>query len=339
MEPSPATITFASSKQPAAINGSSTPINMFQFIAQKSTIARLKALVATSKTALYLAASLSVFSCQETSPVHPDGAQSPTSTVARNQARLASPAALKKYRLIQWGEQTLTYYPDGRIKRSLFGPDVAGNDHYRQSYSYSAGILSPSGTVEVRYSRSVPDSRNMRETYWYNDTGHCYKYKQVVDEGVNGVHTYTSILAYNSKGQMTDCLFGSGRAHYDYNADGDLVKVTFLNAQLVPTETHTLSYTPSNGGPPVNDLYPLHSEWMEPFEHYLPYFGQPSKHLVQSVVIKRLYGQVADTNVFYSYVRNADGYVTQRKTYHKLGGAPIETKQYEYEITLINIPN
>ncbi|RRB11302.1 hypothetical protein [Larkinella knui] len=56
MESSLAAITFASSKQPAAINGSSTPINMFHSIAQKNTTARLKALVATSKTALYLAA-------------------------------------------------------------------------------------------------------------------------------------------------------------------------------------------------------------------------------------------------------------------------------------------
>lgn len=307
-------------------------------IAPKSKTARLKAFLDKSKTALYLMASLSVFSCQENSEVHPEQAQDQTPTVALNQARVSSPSALKKYRLIKWGDQTLTYYPDGRIKRSLHGPDVVGNDHYRQSYTYSASILASSGVVNVVYSRAVPNPKNMRETYWYNNGGRCYQYKRVVDEGINGVRTYNSTLVYNSKNQMTDCLFNSGRAHYDYNADGDLIKVTFLNAQLVPTETHTLSYTPTNGGPPVNDLYPLHSEWAEPFEQFMTYFGQPCKHLVQSVVVKQLNSPNPPTNVFYSYVRNSDGYVTQRKTYHKFGGAPIEDIQYEYEITLIDIP-
>ena len=313
---------------------------MLHLIALKSNTVRLKALLDRRKTILYVVASLSVFSCQKNSLVDPEPTQAQTSTVAQNQVVGASFGTLKKYRLIQFGEQTLTYYPDGRIKRVLFGPDVAGNDHYRQTYTYNAGILTSSGMVEKMSSLSVPKPTDMRETYWYDSNGHCYKYKKVVNEGINGVNTYIYTLAYNTKGQTTDYLFSSGRVHYDYNADGDLTKVTFLDAQLVPTETHTLSYVPTNGGAPVNDLYPLHSEWMAPFDRYLPYFGQPSKHLVQSVVIKRLYNpNNPQTNVFYSYIRNSDGYVTQRKTYHQLGGVAIETMLYNYEVTLFNIPN
>lgn len=313
---------------------------MLHSITLKSHTAHLKALLDRRKTILYVVASLSVFSCQKNSLVDPEPTPAQTSTVAQNQVAGASFGTLKKYRLIQFGEQTLTYYPDGRIKRVLFGPDVAGNDHYRQSYSYSAGILAGSGMIEKSSSRSVLKPGDMWETYWYDSNGHIYKYKQQVDIGNNQVQNNFSTLTYNAKGQTTDIVFGTGRVHYDYNADGDLTKVTFLDAQLVPTETHTLSYVPTNGGTPVNDLYPLHSEWMAPFDRYMPYFGQPSKHLVQSVVIKRLYNpNNPQTNVFYSYIRNADGYVTQRKTYHQLGGVAIETMQYNYEVTLFNIPN
>jgi len=43
-------------------------------------------------------------------------------------------------------------------------------------------------------------------------------------------------------------------------------------------------------------------------------------------------------HVYYTYVRNTDGYVTQREGTYKLGNEPFETTPYEYEVTLVNVP-
>ena len=312
---------------------------MIHSIAQKSTTARLKALLDKSKTALYLVASLSVFSCQEHSPVNPEPAQGQTSAVAHNQARVSSTAALKKYKLTKVGNRKLNYYPDGRIKGFL---DASSGLIATYSYNYTPGTMYSSGSIDVVLKAPSPNTYNAKLTYWFNASGHCYKFQQVNHEPSGDV-TLMFMLVYNPQGQLVDCLqwlngSARGREKYAYNADGDLIKITSLDPQQVVRRTVILSYTAANGGAPVDDLYPVGSEWTETYEGFLPYFGKPSKHLIQSVVKTFSSSPNTPTHVYYSYVRNADGYVTQRKGTYKLGSEQFETKPYEYEVTLVDIP-
>ncbi|WP_460934870.1 hypothetical protein [Spirosoma humi] len=310
---------------------------MLHSIAPKSNTTRLKVLLDKSKTTLYLVASLSVFSCQENSLVNPELTQRQHSTTAFNRARSS---ALKKYTLTKFGEQKLMYYPDGRIKGYVY-PSYGLTATY--SYNYTPGTMYTSGSVDVVLQASYPNTVNVNQTYWFNNKGHCYKYKEV-DHQPSGDVTLMFILGYNPNGQLVDCLQWlnsnvRGREHYDYNADGDLIKVTSLDAQQVIYRTVVFSYTDANGGAPVDDLYPVSSRWSDLYEGFLPYFGKPSKHLVQSVVETLPKSPNPTRYIYYSYVRNADGYVTQRKGTYKLGSEPFEITPYEYEVTLIKIPN
>jgi hypothetical protein len=279
-------------------------------------------------------ACLSVFSCQENSLVNPELTQSQNSTVALDQAM----GAPKKYKLTKFGYQKLTYFPDGRIKGFV---DASWSLVATYSYNYTPGTMYTTGSIDVVLHAPSPNSFDTKLTYWFNDSGHCYKYQQVSH---HPDVTLTYILAYNSKGQWTDCLQSlngddSGREHYEYNADGDMTKATTLNAQLVPLRTFILSYIPIKGGAPVDDLYPMGSRWRQPEEAYLPYFGNHSKHLVQSVVETLASSPNNPTHYYYRYVLNADGYVTERNGTYKPDRQLFETREYEYEVTSIKIPN
>ncbi|RYZ25597.1 MAG: DUF4595 domain-containing protein, partial [Sphingobacteriales bacterium] len=298
---------------------------MLHPIVLKSNTTRLKALLDKSKTALYLVASLSLFSCQENNPVHPEPAQGQTPTVAFNQARVSSTAALKKYKLTKFGNRKLMYYPDGRIKGFL---DTSSGLTATYSYNYTPGTMYSSGSIDVVLYAPSPNTYNAKLTYWFNASGHCYKFQQVNHEPSGDV-TLMFMLGYNPQGQLVDCLqwlngSARGREKYAYNADGDLIKITSLNPQQVIRRTVTLSYTDANGAPPVDDLYPVGSVWTETYEAFLPYFGKHSKHLIQSVVETFSSNPNSPKHVYYSYVRNGDGYVTQRKATYKLGSEPFE---------------
>jgi YD repeat-containing protein len=339
--PPTSTSTFAASKQsesqPWLIN--IIHINMLQPITRKSSTTRLKALLDKRKMVLYLVACLSVFSCQENSLVNPEVTQSQNLTVALDQAM--SPAT-KKYKLTKFGDQTLTYYPDGQIKGYVYpvGPSINLTATY--TYNYTPGTIYTIGSINVVLHSPSPIAVNINRTYWFNATGHCYKYQEV-DHQPSGDLTLMYILGYNPQGQLIDCLqwlngSAHGREKYEYNADGDMIKVTSLDAQQVIYRTAILSYMPTNGGAPVNDLYPVGSRWRHPDEVYLPYFGQPSKHLVQHVV-ETLSGNPNDpTHYYYKYVLNADGYVIERNGTYKPNRQLFETREYEYEVTSINIP-
>lgn len=102
----------------------------------------------------------------------------------------------------------------------------------------------------------------------------------------------------------------------------------------------TFAYTGPNNAA-LLDEYPLNVNVpkLEAHDAYLRIFGKPSKHLVKRVSYEPS-GDVnfpAPANRFYTYVLNADGYVTQRSMAQTLGGSSIKNTPYEYMLTNIGI--
>ncbi len=274
---------------------------------------------------LGLALSLGLASCTETSLVTPD---KPMAASSASPNDIISPNLPQKHTLTKYGDATLTYYADGRLKRVMYGPDVRGSLAVRQDYTYPTGqikVITSSGNELLR-----------EETFWLDaNTGRCYQSKAIKYTGDPLASIVNLYYTYNAKGQLAGCQSKdiTGWTDYTYTADGDLSKAIDYSAFGVAILETTFNYDAAFGDPVLPDLYPLNSEWTRLTDRYLKIFGKPGKHLVKLVTVKSLPGKEIKKNRLYTYTLNADGYVTVRKEFDFPSAILIETKAYDYQVT------
>ncbi len=297
--------------------------------------------------------SLGAISCQENSVVSPD---KPAAVASETTNAADLPILQKGYVLTRHGQATLTYYPDGRVKRVMDDPDGRSNPGYRREYTYDdvahrIDVSTYKGTKMILF-----------DMYFIDElTGLCHQSEQVdytILDDPNNTHVQLNtrwLYQYTAKGQLKICqnlfLHSSDRTEYIYNADDDLIKtVTYdrVGSQDgVLIHELILSYGQLSRGAIAVDKYPLNASWMnlpvpsqsikgQPVpDHYLPIFGKPSKHLVTSVTQMKLTGIRYTNGASFTYRLNPDGYVTERKEYNQRGGTLTGIKPYTYGLSTI----
>lgn len=293
----------------------------------------------TSTAFLILALSLGLVSCNDNRLVVPDKRSIESARVGVNDI---TPTMPKYYKLSKYGDDNLTYYPDGRLKRVMDGPDVRGSLASRTEYSYSPGIikaLTYSGTSLI-----------VDQTYLVDvKTNRCYEFNELwyIYSNSDQTRQRNLVFTYTDKGQLKTCSEKQSpqeRTEYTYNADGDVIKAIsygapqFAYSPIALDET-TFAYDQPAGDPILTDLHAMNSDWITLPNYYLPIFGKLSKHLVKLTINKPLvikpYLDVIQH--YYTYTLNADGYVTDRNTYSVSGGALLKTDSYKYLVTPVTV--
>ena len=279
--------------------------------------------------AFNLALCIALVSCNENSLVTPDKPIVESAQVKNNDLPVVS--FPQKYTLTKHGQATLSYFRDGRLQRVTYeGPSA----YSRREYSYGAQsikVISYSGDVIVQ-----------QDTYLLDATGRCYESKQLsytfysygTVENTNGF-----LYQYNDKGQLKTYLLknsGGKQTEYAFNTDGDLIKVTKSDGGGAASEV-TFAYDQPTGDPILADRCSLNSDWTNLPDEYLKIFGKPSKHLAKRVIQKLLPSKIVLADKFFSYIVNADGYVTQEQEFNIFNAQLVATKPYEYVVTKLTV--
>ena len=280
-------------------------------------------------TGFGLALSLSLASCEKDNLINPNPTGSARSG-ATNDNILPTPNTPQyKHTLVKYGAATLTYADNGQLLNVT--TPVPGSLAILTEYTYSPGKIKAfthQGTNVLR-----------DETFTLDASGRCTESAQAytVINNNKPVQLYTQwVYHYTTKGQLESCYNKNscvGGTTYSYNADGDMILATVATSAFDGTDI-TFAYSQRTVAGLLNDNYPVNLNVPKIPEHdaYLRIFGNPSKHLVQRVS----YEPSGDSNFpapsdrFYTYVRNADGYVTQRSMSYTLGGNSVENTAYEY---------
>lgn len=277
-------------------------------------------------TGLGLALSLSLASCEKDNVLNPNPAGSARSGAAND---VISPNLPQVYKLTKYGDATLIYNADGRL-RKVTQALTRGGQACHTDYTYAAGSIR---AVTYKGQLVVRD-----ETFTLDPSGRC---TESVEEGntlYNGAYFhYTTYwkFTYNAKGQLwsrqnkNSCV---GGISYTYNADGDLILATVATS---PTDgiAITFAYDQPVGDPILNDKYPLNVVGVNEQDAYLRIFGKPGKHLVKLKTEKSLLNNQVISNKFYVYTLTPDGYVTKKDEYNLFGAALTETKLYDYQVS------
>ncbi|WP_018619539.1 DUF4595 domain-containing protein [Spirosoma luteum] len=275
-----------------------------------------------------LAVAIGSISCQTENLVNPDQ----PSAVAKQTINDIIPINLPKFTLVKDGPQTVCYYPDGRLKRVIYGLDVPGNTSERTDYTYDSHSVKATMTSENKvYSE---------ETYVLDATGRCFQYRAYTYP--NGSTTkikymYNYSYTYDSQGRLKTWADNANSLlyQYTYNADGDL-SLVILQKGGTAQEEFTFAYKLPNAVTLLPDSYPLNAQlnfkwWGLLSDTYLAVFGTASSHLVKRVTRKNLLTNQVTQNTTFTYTLDANGYVTNRTSVNDLTGITLDTKAYEYE--------
>lgn len=280
------------------------------------------------KSTLFIALSIGSFACQNDNPVDPMPTGAASAATARIGSDVDSPNFPQVHKLTKHGQATLTYDNDGRLMNVT--TPVRGSLAIQTDYTYSPGKIrafTHQGKVKLR-----------DESFMLDASGRCKESAEVITVVNNNVATdYLREwkFTYNAKGQLLNfqnknsCVGGFG---YGYNADGDVTSVS-KSTGIGSSVNTTIGYTPAGGDPIMNDKYPLNVLGVNEHDAYLRIFGKPGKHLVTLVT-----EQGSLDGDYYSYVLDADGFVTQRKKYKLIGSSLVDTKSYAYVTANIGMP-
>ncbi|MVM32001.1 DUF4595 domain-containing protein [Spirosoma sp. HMF4905] len=272
---------------------------------------------------------VSLASCKENGLVAPDKSDVASAGAVNDLIPVGVP---KKYTLIKHGQVTLTYMADGRLQKATYGPGPISYPYTSVTYAY--GIQSIKTTA---YSgRTVV----LEETYQLDATGRCTesKEKTFVFYSFGTVELVQPwVYQYNALGQLkTRTSQNNGeKTTYTFNADGDLTKASSTGIDGNPYKDITFAYDQPTGDPILTDRNLLNSERTFLPDPYLRIFGKSSKHLAKLITEKNFYGNQAPLSYYYSYTLNADGYITEEKTFNVFNAALISTKNYDYLVTNI----
>lgn len=284
------------------------------------------------KTTLSLALAACFTSCQTDNLISPDKPEG-TGTAATNNIIPTDP---QKFILVKDGAQTISYYGDGRLKRTIYGADVPGNLNERMDYTYD-------GSKSVKATYAYDNKVHSEETYLLDANGRCFQYRAYVypDGGVTKVkYVRNASYTYDLYGRLkTWTYYGEGTSptllfEYTYNADGDLSKVV-RNDDGSPVEEFTFLYTLPDATALLPDTYPLNAQlnfqyWGQLADTYLAVFGNASKHLVKRISRKNLLTNQIEQDSKFSYTMDPNGYVTNRTSVNLLTGLVKESRAYEY---------
>lgn len=241
----------------------------------------------------------------------------------------------KLYQLIKYGDATLSYFENGKLKKVNLGANVRGSYLTNTTYTYSTNSVVATVTRNSKIIQIFTYSLDAT-------TGYCNELNQMdyIPLGTNAIQEKETILsfAYNGKGQLTsvtDKKAVNTKTVFGYDAIGDLNKISYYNnSGNMPGPNllaeFTLSYEQFGGDPIQADFSPVNLAEAGLPDQYLKIFGKQSKHLVKLITEKSSPG-----GKYYNYAVNNDGYVTSRQTYNLLGAALVETKLYDYLITEI----
>ncbi|GAB3794896.1 hypothetical protein GCM10028819_09990 [Spirosoma humi] len=286
-----------------------------------------------SKIAVSFAVIIGSFACQNDNLVNPSNPEQ----VADKATNSLIPDKLPNYVLVKDGPETVSYYPDGRLKRVIYGADVPGNTNERTDYTYE-------GTQSVRVATVYNNKTYNEETFTLDANGRCYQYRayNYPDGNVTKFkYVYNSSYTYDSQGRLkTWTSYTSAytlQYDYFYTVDGDLSKVVRHNG-AVADEEFTFAYKLAEAPALLSDSYPLNAQlnfkgWGLLNDTYLGIFGTSSKHLVKRITRKNLVKNQVEQDTKFTYTLNANGYVSNRTSVDVLTGVVLDNKAYEYVST------
>lgn len=284
------------------------------------------------KITLAFAVAIGSISCQTENLVNP---AQPSAAARQGADEIIPPISqVQVHKLITYGDVTLTYADDGRLRKVTTAPS-RGHTDVHTDYTYGPGW--------VRAIRSDGAAVTRDETFTLDASGRCVESKE---EGTvvynNAPFQYTTYwqFSYNAKGQLWSCTNKNscvGGTAYTYNADGDLILATVTTNAGGGGIGIKFTHSELVNAPGVVDKYPIQLSNPQIAEHdtYLPIFGKPGKHLIKRVSFQPS-GNInypAPSDRFYTYVLDADGYVTQRTMANALFGSPVEKTPYAYVVT------
>ncbi|MPR37227.1 DUF4595 domain-containing protein [Salmonirosea aquatica] len=284
--------------------------------------------ISVFKNTLFLALAIGSVACQKDSPVGPMPPDATSRATARLGSEGISPNSPHVHKLTKHGEATLTYDNDGRLLNVT--TPVRGSLAIQTDYTYSPG--------KIRAFTHQGKIRLRDETFMLDASGRCTESAEAITVVNNNVPLHYLRewkFAYNEKGQLVNyqnknsCVGGFG---YAYNADGDMVSATETTG-ISSSFATKFNYSPAGSDPVISDKYPLNVIGVNEHDAYLRIFGKPGKHLVTLVT-----PQASLDGDYYTYVLDADGYVTQRKQYKLTGAALVDTKSYAYVTADLGMP-
>jgi|GEM_PF-2473542 len=269
-------------------------------------------------TCLSFVLSLGLVACQDDKSFAPNV---PAVASARTGGNLTVP-----YRLTQYGDATLTYLADGRLRQVAYSPK-RGVTQTHTNYAYSAGSIRA-----VTY-----DGLSVRrdDTYLVDVNGRCYEAEEIRYVLVNGVYQPVETnwkFSYNAKGQLVAAWDKNNlfrRTDYTFDVTGDVFQIIERFPNSAPIK-NTLTYSQPVGSPLLNDQYPLNFYWTGMHDGFLPIFGTPSKHLVRLITQESFAGSPVLNPRFFTYAFDIQGYVVKKEMYNGVGGALMDTHLYKY---------
>lgn len=280
-------------------------------------------------SAIALVVSSGLFSCQKDQHLEPQASLGNHAEAAARQSNT--------YTLVKYGDATLSYYADGRLKQVTRGDQAVVTN--RTDYSY--GILQ---TKTTSYNAQSGPNRVGEEVVYHTDvnTGRCFesehKKYSYLGAGVTVVDQKTWKYEYNAQGRLGkkyNKANAKERIDFSYNADGDLTQATHYDANGVAKTEETLVYAFVNAGetPKVdhNHLNPVAAGFPDEF---LRIFGKTSPHLIRHMNSHSMPNGPAFWAYNYRYNLNAAGLVTQRKGEPTPYYAPPTVVDFGYLLTL-----
>ncbi|MVM29137.1 hypothetical protein GO755_03765 [Spirosoma sp. HMF4905] len=255
-----------------------------------------------------------------------------------------------KYLLTKHGTTVLSYDTDGRLKKVTLSPthyiDYTYQDgEYKRVFTkeYNDNKLDVATTYYIHRAQAANSSGYIpvppKGSYYENYPDQCYyveteryMHYPLGDKTIKTNCLYT----YNDKGQIAKVYLGNwpepdNFIDFAYNTNGDLLKATEYTPQKVKIRESTFEYT-AFGDPIRNDRTVFNPEELQ-VDPYATVFGKYSNHLARAKKIEAFAPYSLESNYYYQYLINSDGYVTKRDTYTISNAQLIQSTPYEYLVT------
>jgi hypothetical protein len=229
------------------------------------------------------------------------------------------------YRLIQLDQRTLTYDTKGRLLTAV-------DDEENWSFTYGYHLI------------TKKRSNNMEKVdYFLDGSGRCTKAVRSL-VGVPYNLANTTIYEYNTLGKLSRryTLDAPTRSiDFAYNRMGDLISITYFNADRTISAIHSYFYQLSAIDPLLPNTYPLNPESDEFLDANLPIYGKFYNHFFKRILREDTYDfpyiLVARSDTRFQYTLNSDGVPTYRKVFLYGNPTPIHTNVYNYQVTMLQI--
>ncbi|MCF0041308.1 hypothetical protein [Dyadobacter fanqingshengii] len=280
-----------------------------------------------------VACGLFLMSCQEESQVTAIQAAEDVQKISQ-----APPAMTPNFRLSKFGNETLVYHSDGRIKQvnGTADPKFTGYSTYRVDYEYIGNSI-----VSIRYHDNVKE----KKMEWQLENGRASKLKvtNYKTGGVNVLSTIHAAYQYNGQNQLVKVILMDkvlSTVTVSYDNLGNAVKFLMVNNTKKGDEFFNMmkyEYTEYVGGPveldkgetlPMHVFGPSTLGWIG--DPYLPVFGNFGKHRVKKSIRTNY-----PATYKYTYNLDANGYVKKLNKL-KQTGEFVESKELTYAIPIKN---